>query len=173
MGKIPHAIEQQTPRATTTEPMSHMTKASVAQSACSATEEASAVRSLDRRGAPARHSWRRRPCSRRPAQAKQINSNILKQKKQKNGLVEMAPESVWRPQNVVCSGEDERTLDRRPLNLRFMGTWAWCPVTARSHHRTHVLCPPGRWAAPLQQCCSALRGQRGAPGLPSALTRRH
>ena len=90
-----------------------------------------------------------------------------------NGLVEMAPESVWRPQNVVCSGEDERTLDRRPLNLRFMGTWAWCPVTARSHHRTHVLCPPGRWAAPLQQCCSALRGQRGAPGLPSALTRRH
>ena len=153
--------------------MSHMTKASVAQSACSATEEASAVRSLDRRGAPARHSWRRRPCSRRPAQAKQINSNILKQKKQKNGLVEMAPESVWRPQNVVCSGEDERTLDRRPLNLRFMGTWAWCPVTARSHHKTHVLCPPGRWAAPLQQCCSALRGQRGAPGLPSALTRRH
>ena len=35
----------------------------------------------------------------------------------------MAPESVWRPRNVVCSGEDERTLDRRPLNLRFTGTW--------------------------------------------------
>ena len=63
------------------------------------------------------------PVQQEDQHSQNINSNILKQKKQKDRAVEMAPESVWRPWNVVCSGEDERTLDRRPLNLRFTGTW--------------------------------------------------